>query len=88
MRKRRNVESSIMKPGDAHYMQAAAEVVDEMIPDGHGFILFVAPYRSKEDGSKGTCRYVSTIKRESVVNLLKEWLIKSSGEEEWMRHIK
>jgi hypothetical protein len=32
--------------------------------------------------------YKSNAKREDAVNTLKEWLIKASGEEDWMKHIK
>lgn len=69
---------------DKEYLQEAARVVEAKLPDNHGFILPAAPYG---DGG-GRLTYISTMQREGAINLLKEWLIKASGEEEWMKHIK
>lgn len=67
------------------YMQKAAEAINAVLPDNHGFILLVAPYTEQPDGR---LFYISSMSRESAINALKEWLIKASGQEEWMKHIK
>lgn len=67
---------------DVEYLKEAARAIEAKFPDNHGFILFVAPY-----GDAGKCRYIASIDRRAAINLLKEWLIKASGEEEWMRHL-
>ena len=71
------------KPGDAEFMQLAAEALQAKLPDGHAFLLLVVPY-----GEGGFCRSASSMDRESAINAMKEYLIKASGEEEWMKHIK
>jgi hypothetical protein len=65
------------------YLQSAAEIINAKFPDNHGFILLVTPY-----GEGGRLNYISTMRREDAINVLKEWLIKASGPEEWMKHIK
>jgi hypothetical protein len=70
---------------DKEYLKAAARVVESKLPDNHGFILLVAPYG---DGENRRLAYISTMQRADAIKLLKEWLIKASGEEEWMKHIK
>lgn len=72
-------------PGDVEYLKEAARAVNAKLPDNHGFILLVAEYGDRE-GRR--LRYISSMDRESAINCLKEWLIKSSGPEEWMTHIK
>jgi hypothetical protein len=59
------------------------------LPDNHGFILMVVPYGSGE----GRLEYLSNLKREDAINLLKEFLIKEflikcGAEEDWMKHIR
>jgi len=67
------------------YLQLAAEALESKLPDGHQFILLVAPTGDSDGRRLG---YVSSMTRECAINVLKEWLIKASGEEEWMKHIK
>lgn len=66
------------------YLQLAAEAVQDKLPDNHGFILMAVPY----EGGDGCLKYISSLRREDAINVLKEWLIRASGEEEWMKHIK
>lgn len=70
---------------DKDYLQEAAKLIESKFPDNHGFILLVVPF---EKGGDKRLSYVSSLSRESAINVLKEWLIKASGEEEWMKHIK
>lgn len=70
---------------DKEYLKEAARAVESKLPDNHGFILLVAPFG---EGVNNRLTYISTMQRESAINLLKEWLIKASGEEEWMKHLK
>lgn len=70
---------------DKNYMQEAARIIESKLPDNHGFILLVAPYG---DDPSQRLFYVSTMDRACAINVLKEWLIKASGEEEWMKHLK
>lgn len=71
---------------DVDYLREAARAVNAKIPDNHGFILLVSEYGEPREESR--LRYISSMTRESAINALKEWLIKASGPEEWMKHIK
>lgn len=70
---------------DKEYLKEAAKAVNAKLPDNHGFILLVAPYG---EGENNRLTYISSMTRETAIAALKEWLIKSSGEEEWMKHLK
>ena len=70
---------------DKAYLKEAARAVEAKLPDNHGFILLVAPFGA---GENNRLTYISSMQRADAVNLLKEWLIRASGEEEWMTHIK
>lgn len=69
---------------DKEYLKIAAQAVNDKLPDNHGFILLVAPFGP---GDNNRVSYISTMQRRDAINLLKEWLISASGEEEWMKHI-
>lgn len=69
---------------DKEYLKEAARALEGKLPDNHGFILMVAPFSDQP----GRMCYISNMQRESAVAALKEWLLKASGPEEWMRHIK
>jgi hypothetical protein len=69
---------------EKEYLQRAAEAVDAALPDHHGFILLAVPF----EGGDGRIKYVSSLKREDAILVLKEWLIKCGHEEDWMKHIK
>ena len=70
---------------DRDYLKEAARAVDAKLPDNHGFILLVAPFG---EGENNRLAYISSMTRATAIACLKEWLIKSRGEEEWMKHIK
>ncbi len=71
---------------DKEYLKEAARAVEAKLPDNYGFILLAAPFN--ESGANNRLVYISSMSRETAIGVLKEWLIKASGEEEWMRHIK
>lgn len=70
---------------DKQYLVEAAKIIESKLPDNHGFILLVIPYG---EGENRRLTYISSMERESTINAMKEWLIKASGPEEWMKHIK
>ena len=72
-----------MSVDDRQWMRDVARLVDANSPDGWGFIVLAAPF-----GENGRLVYSSNMDRKCAINVLKEWLIKASGEEEWMKHIK
>ena len=69
---------------DREYLRDLARTIEARLPDGYGFILLAFPFGEEP----GRLFYTSNAKREDAVASLKEWLIKASGEEEWMKHIK
>ena len=72
-------------PMDKNYLKECARLIQEKLPDNHGFILLVSPYG---DDANRRLVYISSMQREGAINTLKEWLIQASGEEEWMKHIR
>ena len=66
------------------YLQDCAEEIAKRLPDNHGFILLTFPFGQQVNARIG---YVSNARREDAINALKEWLIKASGPEDWMRNI-
>jgi hypothetical protein len=72
-------------PMDKDYLKQAGTAIKAKLPDNHGFILLVAPFGEPSENSR--LSYISTLTRETAINVLKEWLIKASGPEEWMKHI-
>ena len=70
---------------DKQYLIDAANAVKAKLPDHEGFILFAIPFANQGDNR---LKYISNLQRADAVNILKEWLIQASGEEEWMKHIK
>ena len=79
------MRSEFLHNMNKEYLRLAAKAVEDRLPDNHGFILLVAPFG---DGKDQRVVYTSNVKREDAINLLKEFLIKASGEESWMKHIK
>ena len=69
---------------DKDYLKEAARAIEAKLPDNHGFILLVVPFGEAE-GNRLV--YISSMKREDAVNVLKEWLIKAGHEEDWMKHL-
>jgi hypothetical protein len=74
-----------MSEMDREFLNEAARAIEAKLPDNHGFILLVAPYG---EGENKRTVYISSMRRESAINLIKEWMIKASGPEDWMKHIK
>ena len=68
---------------DVQYLKDAADAVAALLPDHHGLIIFAVPFK----GGDQRVKYISNLKREDAIKMLKEWLIFASGEEEWMKHI-
>lgn len=66
------------------YLNEACKALESKLPDNHGFIVLTMPFN---DPSGRLC-YASSLRREDAIKVLKTWLIKASGEEEWMKHIK
>jgi hypothetical protein len=74
-----------MSEEDKQYLELCARLIDDRLPDNHGFILLVAPFG---EGPDNRLRYVSSMSREDALSVLKEWLLKCGAAEDWMRHIK
>ena len=72
---------------DREFLKLAAAEVKARLPDNWSFILLAA---QNGEPVKGQSRlvYISSMERNCAINVLKEWLIKASGEEEWMKHLK
>jgi len=70
---------------DREFLNEAAKAIKDKLPDNYGFILMAAPFEGEGDNR---LVYLSTMKREDAINVLKEFLIKCSGEEEWLKHLK
>lgn len=71
--------------GDREYLKNMGRELQKHLPDNHGFILLTFPYG---DDSGQRIAYMSSARREDAINVLKEFLIKASGPEEWLKHIK
>jgi len=70
---------------DKEYLKLAAKAVEEKLPDNHGFILLVAPFG---EGENNRLAYISSMRREDAVNVMKEWLIQAGADDDWMKHLK
>jgi hypothetical protein len=60
--------------------------VTDRLPEHFGFFVLVFPFGDGEAAPHAN--YVSNAKREDVINVMKEWLIKCGAEEDWMKQIK
>lgn len=65
------------------FLQLMAEDVSKRLPDKWTFIVLAAPV-----GEGGQLVYASNMKRADAINVLREFLIKASGPEEWLKHLK
>lgn len=72
---------------DKQFLRECAEAIKAKLPDGYCFILMAAPSSDYAPGDNRLV-YVSSMQRECAINVLKEFLIKASGPEEWLKHIK
>ena len=70
---------------DREYLKEAARAVEAKLPDNHGFLLLVAPFG---EGTDNRLTYISSMRREDAINVLKEFLLKCGAAEDWMKHIK
>lgn len=69
-------------------MRDICDRVKERLPEGYGFIVMVAPFSDNLPmGHEGRLNYASNIQRKQAINMLKEWLIKASAAEDWMKHL-
>lgn len=62
-------------------MQALASVINEWLPDKWGFFVLVFPF----EGFDGRANYASNAKREDILRLMKEFLIRQ-GEQNFFTH--
>ena len=68
-------------------MQDIASRIVERIPEGFTFMLFIAPSENATPND-GRANYISNMQRVDALNCMKEFIIKSGAEEDWMKHIK
>lgn len=66
-------------------IQGAARAVAKSLPSRHGFIIMAFPF---DDPDGNTLLYASNAKREDVLNVLKEFLLRSGAAEDWMKDIR
>lgn len=59
-------------------------MIESKLPDHHGFIMMAVPY----SGGDGRLKYVSSLKREEAIAVLREALFHFGAEEAWMKDIK
>ncbi len=52
-------------------LRLLGRVLKDVLPAGHGFILFLASH-----GPDGYMSYLSSVERESAISCLKEWLMR------------
>ena len=69
---------------DKEYLREAARAIEAKLPDHYGFILLAWPF-GESDSNRLV--YISSMRREDAVNVLKEWLLKAGAAEDWMKHI-
>jgi hypothetical protein len=70
---------------DKEYLKNMGRELAKNLPDNHGFILLTFPFG---DDAARRIAYMSNAQRPDAINCLKEFLIKASGPEEWLKHIK
>lgn len=69
---------------DREYLKEMSKILESKLPDNYGFILFAFPFGDSPDNRM---YYTSNANRKDAVAALKEWLIRASGPEAWMKHI-
>ena len=62
---------NVRNPDMENLQRKLAKKIDEALPDGWGFTLFLYEY-SDEPG--GACFYISSSQRADMVKVIKEWL--------------
>jgi len=68
---------------DKQYLKDAAEAVHALLPDHHGLIILAVPYK----GGERRIKYISNLKREDAVKVLKEFLLTACDEDTWLKHV-
>ena len=71
------------RPHDKQYLTDAGKAINALLPDHHGFILLAVPFK----GGDKRVKYISNLKREDAIKVLKEFMITCCSEEDWMKHI-
>ena len=71
---------------DKQYLRDCAKMVDDRLPDNHGFILLTFPFGEHAPGS-ARVTYTSNANRQDAIAAMKEFIIQAGGGEDWMRHI-
>lgn len=69
---------------DKNYLREICQLIDAKLPDNHGFILLTFPLG---DDPNGRVTYASNGQRQDCVNAMKEFLIRTGNEEDWMKHL-
>lgn len=69
--------------GNKQYLNDGAKAFQDHLPDHHGFIILAVPF----EGGDQRVKYVSNLKREDAIKVLKEWLFRVGEHEEWMKRI-
>lgn len=57
--------------------------IEKHLPEGVGFFVMVFPF----NGVDGRTNYCSNGQRKDVLNCMKEFIIRSGAEENWMKHL-
>ena len=70
-------------PHDKQYLKDAAMAVEALLPDHHGMIILAVPFK----GGDQRIKYISNLKREEAIKILKEFMIQCCSAEDWMKHI-
>lgn len=69
---------------DKNYLRELARMIDNKLPDNHGFILLTFPF-GNDPNSRVT--YTSNAKREEAIAAMKEFIITAGHGEDWMKHL-
>jgi hypothetical protein len=65
---------------NAHRMQKIARNIERIAP-GMGFFVMVFPHKEPD------CDYCSNCKREDVLNMMKDFIIKNGAHEDWISNL-
>lgn len=61
---------NVRNPAIEQLQRKLADQVREQLPEGWGLALFLFPFEDPE----GTCFYISTAQRPTIVEMLKAWI--------------
>lgn len=71
--------TNLMKENPQAVLEAVAQVVDSIIPNGYGFIVLTYPHNVED-----RCYYVSNSNRKDVVKAMEEFIKKTKTS--WGKH--